>query len=565
MLNLFWHSMPYNYLTLYFNTLNYTLSSLPVLFSLVLITTVLFNIIFSIKTFTHHLHFILFFIPCCSLLAKPANINLGLINVLSFWHPTLLLIVACFLLKYTHNLFFGMHALTVVVYLFICLGCWWASQELLWMGWWNWDGVENSLLLLFILVFALSHFIKNFYELLPYRHYSICFFIIYFLVLNKTNLFKSIHSFTNSTINNFSLVLLLYSIFLFLMIQLQFRLKLPFIYNLVVWVLYLFYFCLTNSNVFSKLSVFFLLNCTFWYLMLLFTNPIYVYIICFYPDIIHLTLFAVVSVFLLQRSLQIKFHKLILFSLLVLGLKFCFKNYVFWTLNNVCTSTLCNVTQSNRLLNKFNVNILNIFEITQQLKLIFKNSLLMTPHNYAEFSTSKSLPLKQLTYGTLYEIQFYFFLGTLTIYLKQKLKYKYYNQMYLFQSDLTINQQKNRRVNTKVSRYHWSTKSVWTNTKTFFILSNQSTIDLRFYKLILRKIKKKFFKYRIQTFVYIVPNNKTSHKSKNSRMGKGKGMNNRFYYRHKYTKPVLIFKNFSSVRLLKLKIFLRKFFSYKYY
>ena len=135
--------------------------------------------------------------------------------------------------------------------------------------------------------------------------------------------------------------------------------------------------------------------------------------------------------------------------------------------------------------------------------------------------------------------------------------------MYTYKPDMLVNQQKFRRTFSKISKYNWITKSITSTKLNFFLLSNQQTVDLRFYKFMLRRFKKKLIKFNVESFLYLLPNNKTSHKSKNSRMGKGKGLNNRFYFRSKRTRPVVVFVNFSFNRFLKLKLFLLKFFSYK--
>jgi len=137
--------------------------------------------------------------------------------------------------------------------------------------------------------------------------------------------------------------------------------------------------------------------------------------------------------------------------------------------------------------------------------------------------------------------------------------------MYLFKSDLLVNQQKQRRTPLRISKCSWASKSIWFSKINFFVLSNQLSIDLRLYKLLLRKLKKKLLKLQIKTYVYIIPNNKLSHKSKNSRMGKGKGLNCRFYFRLKQNKPIIVFENLNSFRFLKIKQFLLKFFNYKFF
>lgn len=137
--------------------------------------------------------------------------------------------------------------------------------------------------------------------------------------------------------------------------------------------------------------------------------------------------------------------------------------------------------------------------------------------------------------------------------------------MYLFKSDLLVNQQKNRKVPDRSPKFHWYTKSKFSKILNLFFATYYLTVDLRLYKLLLRKLKKKLLRYKVSSFVYIIPNNKKSYKTKNSRMGKGKGLNNRFYFRCKKMKPVLVFNQLSYTRFQKLKIFLSKFFNYKYF
>ena len=106
---------------------------------------------------------------------------------------------------------------------------------------------------------------------------------------------------------------------------------------------------------------------------------------------------------------------------------------------------------------------------------------------------------------------------------------------------------------------------MYQKTNQLYILSNQNSVDLRLYKLMLRKLKKKLLNFKVKTFLYMFPNKKKAYKSKNSRMGKGKGMNNRFYFCCKRTRPLIIFLNLNATRFLKLKYFLKKFFDYKYF
>lgn len=136
--------------------------------------------------------------------------------------------------------------------------------------------------------------------------------------------------------------------------------------------------------------------------------------------------------------------------------------------------------------------------------------------------------------------------------------------MYRFETNFLQNQQKFRRIPHKMMQRHWGSASYWNPHKYVFILTNFLTLDLRFFKFLLRKTKKKLLRLGVKAFINLVPNNKTSHKSKNCRMGKGKGLNNRFYCRLKRSKPAVILHDFSYERFIHFKKFLKKFFNYKY-
>lgn len=131
------------------------------------------------------------------------NPNIGLTNGLSLHHPFILIfsITYIFFFLFFKKMFFK--ELTLLLLLTLFLGSYWSSQEVLWNDWWNWDGVEQSLLLLIFILFVFIHFQKKFNK----KNYKIYIFIylIHFF-LNKTNLFKSIHSFTNSNISKLSYI-----------------------------------------------------------------------------------------------------------------------------------------------------------------------------------------------------------------------------------------------------------------------------------------------------------------------------------------------------------------------
>lgn len=83
-------------------------------------------------------------------------------------------------------------------------------------------------------------------------------------------------------------------------------------------------------------------------------------------------------------------------------------------------------------------------------------------------------------------------------------------------------------------------------------------LELKIYKIFFLKIRKIIRKKKLKAFVNICCNHNFSKKSKNSRMGKGKGKFCRFIYRTTSFKPIFTFFNVSSFRVLKLCKFLNK-------
>ena len=135
--------------------------------------------------------------------------------------------------------------------------------------------------------------------------------------------------------------------------------------------------------------------------------------------------------------------------------------------------------------------------------------------------------------------------------------------MYTYMTETVRQQQKNRKIINKVNRFNKIGRSYFFKKIHTYCLENQQTIDLRIYKNILRKFKKKIIKRHVKLFVYLIPNNKLTNKSKNSRMGKGKGMFNRYYCRLKKIKPIYTIHNLNTNRYVKLKNVIKKYYSYR--
>lgn len=136
--------------------------------------------------------------------------------------------------------------------------------------------------------------------------------------------------------------------------------------------------------------------------------------------------------------------------------------------------------------------------------------------------------------------------------------------MYIFKTNNLQNQQKYRKILKSINKCNFINKSINQRRCFFFIKNNIQSIDLRLYKFILRKTKKKLNKKNIKTYIYLKPNKKSSNKSNNSRMGKGKGMFNRFYCKLTMIKPIFVFVNLSLKRKTKFKLYIQKYVKYTF-
>jgi len=98
--------------------------------------------------------------------------------------------------------------------------------------------------------------------------------------------------------------------------------------------------------------------------------------------------------------------------------------------------------------------------------------------------------------------------------------------------------------------------------KTFFtkfsyiFLSNSINIELFFYKFFIKKLRKLSRRKNFKSFIFLYCNHCFSKKSKNSRMGKGKGKFVRFICRKYFLQPVFVFSKISSIRIQKFTTFL---------
>jgi len=187
------------------------------------------------------------------------TINQNLLNGSMNIHPIFFLILINFILiryfrMHGHNkkylnkeiFFFFNFYLYFSSFLFMLLGIYWASQELLWGLWWSWDLVEIFLLIIIIIFIIYDHFLKinsiaDFYFL----RYILTFLLLFFF-FNKLNVSNSLHSFGSINSDNY-LVYFIYGAVLFYFVK----------YNNYAYTLFLLSFFI--KNLFFYLLTFLLL------------------------------------------------------------------------------------------------------------------------------------------------------------------------------------------------------------------------------------------------------------------------------------------------------------------
>lgn len=83
-------------------------------------------------------------------------------------------------------------------------------------------------------------------------------------------------------------------------------------------------------------------------------------------------------------------------------------------------------------------------------------------------------------------------------------------------------------------------------------------IELKIFRFYFLKLRRFCSKKKLKSYVYICCNHNFSKKSKNSRMGKGKGKFLRFVFRSKIFKPIFIIYKISKIRIYKFILYLNK-------
>lgn len=302
--------------------------------------------------------------------------NTNLLNIMSFYHPIILYI---YLFSITLNRFyislniFTFKKLNNFIWLLISFifSCIWSSNEILWGGYWNWDIVEISLLLLICIHLYLLHFINFSYVI--YISYTVLyfFFIISFFIINKTNFIISQHSFSNTFINsiNFNIIILLF--FNIFIIYRVFFIQKFFFFKFFFFILLFLIFSFNFGVVYIKIIILFIfLNFLFekFFLKNIFIN-IFLFKIYF------------LNYIFLYKFKNIKFLKhLIFFTLLFFLISFylCyfykFTSVVNLLINNVYLNYLLYIININNYSIFNNINLYKFYIIFIKDFIIFYNS-----------------------------------------------------------------------------------------------------------------------------------------------------------------------------------------------
>lgn len=158
------------------------------------------------------------------------NMNLGvnnnLLNGSINIHPIFFLILINFIfIKYHRLILINLKILFsdfFVIYdfylylggiIFMLLGIYWASQELLWGLWWSWDLIEIFLLILLTVLVIKNHFLKKnpIGDFFFYKNLFLLFLLFFFF--NKLNIINSLHSFNSISGDNY----IIYFIYIYIL------------------------------------------------------------------------------------------------------------------------------------------------------------------------------------------------------------------------------------------------------------------------------------------------------------------------------------------------------------
>lgn len=126
--------------------------------------------------------------------------------------------------------------------LIVILGSYWSSQEVLWGGYWNWDLVEVSILLLFLYSFFKIHVKKKKQIFNIYFLKNFIFWLFIFFFSSKLEFSSSVHAFVNNNLSKIHYwMLFIFCFFLYLLnINTIFLKKSKFALICFFWIYYYF-------------------------------------------------------------------------------------------------------------------------------------------------------------------------------------------------------------------------------------------------------------------------------------------------------------------------------------
>lgn len=457
-------------------------------------------------------------------------INTSLTNVLAFYHPILLytyliyllfqLFDCCYFLS-NYTKYYYASNYRYVIFSFI-LSSWWSSQEIFWNGFWNWDMVEISLLNFIIIVFFFSHCrvkIINFFLEENIKLVAILFFFF----SNKTNLIFSQHSFSSSFLFKLDIIIItilfiyIFRKLLFFIINFRSVLNLYFFIFIFIFLYYSFYKYFYSVKV-SELFVRYTYQ-SFMFIFLFKYN-----FFCFFN----------LQYLLLSNTFLYKFKKnflknsehLLFYIICVLMWGFYFSyNYILDTFFNQSSfSLIVNFFFFDGFSIKYTNNNLTFFNVY-----IYKYLFFFFKNEYLNFAYVTSLYM--MVYLNKIKIQ-----KKIKRFKKRRIVGVSYNK-----NNFNINSNKSRMAS-------WS-----------FVFSRLSMfLELKFYRFFIFKLRRMSRKRKFKSYVNMSCNHCFSKKSKNSRMGKGKGKFVRYVYRTVTLKPIFSFFKMSKIRVCKFVMFLNK-------
>lgn len=133
----------------------------------------------------------------------------------------------------------------------------------------------------------------------------------------------------------------------------------------------------------------------------------------------------------------------------------------------------------------------------------------------------------------------------------------YLNKIKLQKKLKLFKKRKKLKITFNIKNYFFMKKKLYYYSK--YIFSRFAMfLELKVYRFFFLKLRRLSKRKKFKSFVLLSCNHMFSKKSKNSRMGKGKGKYVRFVFRTKILKPIFIFRKLSKYRLISFVNFLNK-------